>query len=143
MKHKVLVTGGAGYIGSVFLPQILDKGSQVTILDNFMYRQNSLLDVCYHPNLNIIVGDVRNEENLKAEIQKHDIIVPLAAIVGAPACNKDKPLATAVNQTQIKNIAQWASKDQMVLYPVTNSGYGIGQEGIFCTEETPLTPISH
>lgn len=143
MKHKVLVTGGAGYIGSVFVPQLLEKGYSVMVLDNFMYRQNSLLDVCYHPNLKINVGDVRDEKRLKIEIQKHDIIVPLAAIVGAPACDMDKPLATAVNQVQIENIARWVSKDQMVLYPVTNSGYGIGQEGIFCTEETPLNPISH
>jgi nucleoside-diphosphate-sugar epimerase len=143
MRTKVLVTGGAGYIGSVFVPQLLEKGYKVTVLDNFMYRQNSLLDVCYHPNLKINVGDVRDENLLHAEVNQHDIIVPLAAIVGAPACDKDKFLATAVNQTQIDNIAQWISKDQIVLYPVTNSGYGIGQDGIYCTEETPLNPISH
>ena len=143
MHNKVLVTGGAGYIGSVLVPQLLEKDYLVTVLDNFMYRQNSLLDVCYHPNLEINVGDVRDENLLQTELNKHDIIVPLAAIVGAPACDRDKPLATAVNQTQIENIAQWISKDQMVLYPVTNSGYGIGQDGVFCTEETPLNPITH
>ena len=83
MMLNVLVTGGAGYIGSVFVPQLLDTGYKVTVLDNFIYRQNSLLDVCYHPNLNIIVGDVRDKEQLKTVIQKHDILVPLAAIVGA------------------------------------------------------------
>tara|TARA_Y100000816_G_C26108314_1_gene590089 strand:- start:10384 stop:11322 length:939 start_codon:yes stop_codon:yes gene_type:complete len=143
MKQKVLVTGGAGYIGSVFVPQLLAKDYQVTVLDNFMYKQDSLLDICYHPDLNMIVGDVRDAEMFKKEIEKHDIIIPLAAIVGAPACDRDKTLATAINQTQIENIAKWVSKDQMVLYPVTNSGYGIGQDGIFCTEETPLNPISH
>ena len=143
MGNKVLVTGGAGYIGSVFIPQLLEKGYKVTVLDNFMYNQNSLLDVCYHPDLDIVVGDVRNEELLKSEIKKHEIIVPLAAIVGAPACERDQLLAMQVNQIQIENIAQWISKDQMILYPITNSGYGIGQKGIFCTEETPLDPISH
>ena len=143
MQNKVLVTGGAGYIGSVFVSQLLQEGYNVSVLDNFMYHQNSLLDVCYRQNLNIIVGDVRDVKRFKAEIQKHDIIVPLAAIVGAPACDVDQSLATAINQNQIENIAQWVSKDQMVLYPVTNSGYGIGQEGLLCTEETPLSPISH
>jgi len=143
MENKVLVTGGAGYIGSVFVPQLLEKGYKVTVLDNFMYKQNSLLDICYHSDLNIIVGDVRDKKSLKKEIDSHDIIVPLAAIVGAPACDRDKPLASAVNQTQIENIAQWISKDQMVLYPVTNSGYGIGQKEKYCDETTPLNPISH
>ena len=143
MRTKVLVTGGAGYIGSVFAPQLLGQGYQVTVLDNFMYKQDSLLDVCYHPDLDVIVGDVRDEEKLKKEVENHDIIVPLAAIVGAPACDRDKPLATALNQSQIENIAKWVSNDQMVLYPVTNSGYGVGQKGIYCDEETPLNPISH
>ena len=143
MKNKVLVTGGAGYIGSVFVPQLLEKGYQVTVLDNFMYKQNSLLDVCYHPDLDIIKKDVRDKELLKEEVDRHDIIVPLAAIVGAPACDRDKSLATAVNQTQVENIAKWVSKGQKTLYPVTNSGYGIGQKGIYCDETTPLNPISH
>jgi len=143
MKQKVLVTGGAGYIGSVFAPQLLAKGYQVTVFDNFMYKQDSLLDVCYHPDLDVIVGDVRYEERLKKEVEKHDIIVPLAAIVGAPACDRDKRLATELNQTQIENIAKWVSTDQIILYPVTNSGYGVGQKGIYCDEETPLNPISH
>jgi nucleoside-diphosphate-sugar epimerase len=138
-----LVTGGAGYIGSVYVPQLLENGYQVTVLDNFMYKQNSLLNVCYHPDLEIIVVDVRDEETLKKEVARHDIIVPLAAIVGAPACNRDKSLATAVNQTQAENIAKWVSDSQMVLFPVTNSGYGIGQIGIHCDESTPLNPISH
>ena len=142
MSDKVLVTGGAGYIGSVFIPQLLGNGYKVTVLDNFMYKQSSLLDVCYHPSLDIIVGDVRNEKLLEDEVAKHDIIVPLAAIVGAPACDRDKPLATAVNQIQAEEIAKLVSDNQMVLFPVTNSGYGIGQKGIYCDESTPLNPIS-
>ena len=143
MRNKVLVTGGAGYIGSVFVPQLLEKGYQVTVFDNFIFKQSSLLDVCYNPELNIIVGDVRDEKLLRNEVARHDIIVPLAAIVGAPACDKDKSLATAVNQTQAEQIAKWVSSNQMVLFPVTNSGYGIGQDGKQCDETTPLNPISH
>jgi len=143
MKGKVLVTGGAGYIGSVFVPQLLEKGYKVTVLDNFMYKQDSLLDVCYHPDLEIINGDVRDNVMLKKEIEKHDIIVPLAAIVGAPACSKDESLAEAVNLTQVRNIAIWVTTDQMVIFPVTNSGYGIGKKNKYCDETSPLNPISH
>ena len=143
MKRKVLVTGGAGYIGSVFVPELLKRNYQVTILDNFMYRQNSLLDICYDSNLNIIVGDVRNKSVLKNQLKNHDIIIPLAAIVGAPACDKDLNLSKAINQEQIEDIAKWIGKDQFLLYPVTNSGYGIGEKDIYCTEESDLNPISH
>ena len=109
---------------------------RVTVLDNFMYHQNSFLDVCYHTGLKVIKGDIRDKRQLKTLIQKHDILVPLAAIVGAPACEKDLILARDINQVQIENIAKWVSNDQMVLYPVTNSGYGIGQKGIYCDEST-------
>ena len=143
MKRKVLVTGGAGYIGSVFVPELLKRDYQVTIIDNFMYRQNSLLDICYDSNLNIIVGDVRNKSVLKNQLKNHDIIIPLAAIVGAPACDKDLNLSKAINQEQIEDIAKWIGKDQFLLYPVTNSGYGIGEKDIYCTEESDLNPISH
>ena len=140
---NVFVTGGAGYIGSVFVPQLLHRGYKVTVLDNFMYHQNSFLDVCYHPGLKVIKGDIRDKRQLKTLIQTHDILVPLAAIVGAPACEKDLTLARDINQVQIENIAKWVTNDQMVLYPVTNSGYGIGQKGIYCDESTPLNPISY
>ena len=143
MSGKVLVTGGAGYIGSVLIPQLLEAGYKVTVLDNFIYKQNSLLDVCYHPDLEIINGDVRDIDLLKEEVITNDIIIPLAAIVGAQACDKDKILATEVNQTQAENIASWVNNKQMVLFPVTNSGYGIGQDGKYCDETTPLNPISH
>ena len=134
MMLNVFVTGGAGYIGSVFVPQLLHRGYKVTVLDNFMYHQNSFLDVCYHPGLKVIKGDIRDKRQLKTLIQTHDILVPLAAIVGAPACEKDLTLARDINQVQIENIAKWVTNDQMVLYPVTNSGYGIGQKGIYCED---------
>lgn len=140
---KILITGGAGYIGSVLVSELLKNDFHVTVLDNFMYKQNSLLDVCNNPELKIIVDDVRNEKLLKNEVERHDIIIPLAAIVGAPACTKDKSLALSVNQTQAENIANWASSDQMILFPVTNSGYGIGEKNNFCTENSPLNPLSH
>lgn len=140
---KVLVTGGAGYIGSVLTPALIQAGHKVTVLDNFMYNQNSLLDICYSNKLTIIKDDVRNKDIFLKLIQKHDVIIPLAAIVGAPSCDKDKDLATQVNYLQIKMIAENTSRNQIILFPVTNSGYGIGQKGIFCDEKTPLNPISH
>jgi len=143
MADKILVTGGAGYIGSVFVFQLLEKKYKVTVFDNFMYHQNSLLDVSHNPNLDIIVGDVRDNKLLKDKVAAHDIIVPLAAIVGGPACEQDRTLAKAVNQIQVEQIAKWVSNNQIVLFPVTNSGYGIGKKGIYCDETTPLNPISH
>ena len=143
MKTKILLTGGAGYIGSVFVTELLKRKYNVTIYDNFLYKQNSLLDVSHDSNLNIVVGDIRNEKLLKSHVVSNDIIIPLAAIVGAPACDKDLILSKEVNQIQIENIAKWISNDQIVIYPVTNSGYGIGEQGTYCTEDTPLNPISY
>lgn len=140
---KVLVTGGAGYIGSVLTPALIQAGHKVTVLDNFIYNQNSLLDICHSIKLTIIKDDVRNKDIFFKLIQKHDVIIPLAAIVGAPSCDKDKDLATQVNYLQIKMIAENTSLNQIILFPVTNSGYGIGQKGKYCDEKTPLNPISH
>jgi nucleoside-diphosphate-sugar epimerase len=140
---KILVTGGAGYIGSVMVPALLEKGYEVTVLDNFFFKQASLLSVCHYPELTIVSGDVRNETLLAGLISKHDVIIPLAAVVGAPACKKDEQYARELNFVQIRNIAGMVSKDQQLLFPVTNSGYGIGQEGVYCDENTPLNPISH
>ena len=139
---KILVTGGAGYIGSVLVPYLLDQGHEVTVIDNFMYIQNTLLDVCCRKEFNIIRGDVRDRELILNNVKKHDVIIPLAAIVGAPACNKDKNLCKDVNYEAVKAISSYTSSQQMVLFPVTNSGYGIGQKGIYCDETTPLNPIS-
>jgi len=142
-KRKILVTGGAGYIGSVMVPSLLNKGFDVTVLDNFMYKQSSLLDICHNPNLTVKVGDSRDKTLLVNLVNKHDIIIPLAAVVGAPACNKDKKFAEEVNFQHVKTIAESISKNQQILFPVTNSGYGIGQKGIYCDETTPLNPITH
>jgi nucleoside-diphosphate-sugar epimerase len=139
---KVLVTGGAGYIGSILVPTLLEKGYEVTVLDSLMFGQSTLLEQCINPKFNFINGDVRDLNLLKKIVPRFDIIIPLAALVGAPLCKKDEMGTIAINRDAIININKIRSKQQRVIYPTTNSGYGIGQEGIYCTEETPLNPIS-
>jgi len=139
---KILITGGAGYIGSILTPFLLDHGLDVTVLDNISYRQNSLLECCYRENFDFIKGDARDVALLHKIVPQFDIIIPLAAVVGAPACDKDPLLATSVNLDAVVEINRIRSKSQQVLYPTTNSGYGVGEENVFCTEETPLRPIS-
>ena len=139
---KILVTGGAGYIGSVLVPMLLGKGHEVTVLDNFMYKQTSLLDCCYHDKLRIVNGDVRNAELVKELLKTPDAILPLACLTGAPLCAKDPDGAQSINFNAIKNIEETRSKKQVMIFPTTNSGYGVGEKGIFCTEETPLRPVS-
>jgi len=140
--HSVLVTGGAGYLGSILVPQLLELGHRVTVLDNFMWNQLPLAHVCANPNLEIVRGDVRDYECLMQLAVKADVIIPLAALVGAPLCARDPETAEAVNCNAIVAMLRQLSKDQRVLYPTTNSGYGIGEPGKACTEETPLRPIS-
>jgi nucleoside-diphosphate-sugar epimerase len=139
---KVLVTGGAGYIGSILVPELLSNGYDVTVIDNFMYRQTSLLDVCHQKSLTIINGDVRDKNLITKYLKNVDIILPLACIVGAPACDKDPVAAQTTNYDAIKMILELRGKSQNIIFPTTNSGYGIGQKGIYCTEETPLMPLS-
>ena len=139
---KILITGGAGYLGSILVPALLHRGYQVTVIDNFMYRQNSLAACCVDPNFKVIKADVRDKDLLEDEYAKHDLIIPLAAIVGAPACKMRPDEATAINLGAVKHLVDHVSREQMVLYPVTNSGYGIGEPNAMCTEESPLQPIS-
>jgi nucleoside-diphosphate-sugar epimerase len=139
---KVLVTGGAGYIGSILVPTLLEKGYEVTVLDTLMFGQSTLLEQCINPKFSFINGDVRDLNLLKKIIPHFDVIIPLAALVGAPLCKKDEMGTIAINRDAIININKIRSKQQRVIYPTTNSGYGIGQDGIYCTEETPLNPIS-
>lgn len=139
---KVLVTGGAGYIGSVMVPELLKRGHRVTVVDSFMYNQTSLLDVCHDENLTIFRSDVRNPDLMKKLVKDADVLMPLACLVGAPLCDQ-KPLeARSINLEAVKMLVDLSGKDQMVISPTTNSGYGIGRDGIHCTEETPLRPVS-
>lgn len=142
MPTKVLVTGGAGYLGSVLVPRLLREGFHVTVLESFLFGQNSLMDACAFDGFRAIRGDCRDERTLKEALQGQDVIIPLAALVGAPLCNQDQTGALSTNQTSVELLCRLAAKTQMILYPTTNSGYGVGEKGKFCTEETPLRPIS-
>lgn len=142
MMEKVLITGGAGYIGSILVPRLLSEGYQVTVIDNFMYGQDSLLDCCVNENLKIVRDDTRSSKALQKEIKDKDWIVPLACLTGAPICEKDPFAARSIIFNAIEHLLFLRKKGQKILYPTTNSGYGIGQNGIECTEETPLRPIS-
>jgi len=139
---KILVTGAAGYIGSVLVPILLQKGHEVIAVDNFMYKQTSLLECCHFDKFTLINEDVRNAVLIEQQLKKVDAILPLACLTGAPLCDKDPITARAVNFEAIKTILAKRSPDQMVIFPTTNSGYGVGEEGIHCTEETPLRPVS-
>lgn len=139
---KVLITGGAGYIGSVLTPTLLERGYEVTVVDNFMFRQNSLADCCRYDTFDVVRGDCRDESLMKDLIKDADVIIPLAALVGAPLCNQDKIATVTTNRDAIQMLCRLASKEQRFLVPITNSGYGIGEKGKFCTEESPLNPIS-
>lgn len=139
---RILITGGAGYIGSVLAPTLLANGYEVTVVDNFMFRQNSLADCCQYDGFEVVRGDCRDEYFMKDLVAKADIIIPLAALVGAPLCDRDKIATQTTNQDAVAMLCRLASKDQRIMIPTTNSGYGIGEPGKFCTEETPLRPIS-
>lgn len=139
---RILITGGAGYLGSVLSPTLLSKGYEVTVLDSFMYHQNSLTDCCQYDNFHIVRGDGRDENLMKTLVAKADVVIPLAALVGAPLCDRDRVGAQTTNTGAVEMLCRLLSKDQRVLFPTTNSGYGIGEQGKYCTEETPLRPIS-
>jgi nucleoside-diphosphate-sugar epimerase len=141
-KFSVLVTGGAGYLGSILVPELLAAGHRVTVLDNFMYSQNSLAHLCANPDFEVVNGDARAEETLSPLLRQADIVIPLAALVGAPLCKKDPIAATTTNRDAIATLCKMLAPDQRIVMPITNSGYGVGEAGKFCTEETPLRPVS-
>jgi nucleoside-diphosphate-sugar epimerase len=140
--YSILVTGGAGYLGSVLVPELLAAGHRVTVLDNFMYHQNSLAHVCANPAFDVVNGDARSAEILKALVAKADIVLPLAALVGAPLCKKDPLAATSTNRDAVATLSKIMSAQQRMIMPITNSGYGVGEQGKYCTEDSPLRPIS-
>jgi len=140
--QKVLVTGGAGYLGSTLVPALLDRGFAVTVVDNFLFGQDSLAAVCHHQHFSIVRGDVRDRAVMAPLVKNADIIIPLAALVGAPMCDRVPLAATSTNKQAIVDMLGNVSRAQRVLLPITNSGYGVGEAGKFCTEETPLRPVS-
>jgi nucleoside-diphosphate-sugar epimerase len=139
---RVLVTGGAGYIGSTLIPDLLSNNYHVTVVDNFMYKQTSLASSVKHKNLSLVFGDVRDESLMKSVVLKADIVIPLAAIVGAPACDKDPITAQAINKDSILWLLKQLSPAQQIIMPTTNSAYGSGDKNNFCDEESPLNPLS-
>jgi nucleoside-diphosphate-sugar epimerase len=141
-KMKILVTGGAGYIGSILVPRLLEQGNEIIVIDNFIYNQTSLLDCCHDKKLKIIRGDARDKRLISKHIVGSDIIIPLACITGAPACDKKPIEAKTTNLDAVKLILSIREKNQKIIFPTTNSGYGIGWKGIHCTEKSPLRPLS-
>jgi nucleoside-diphosphate-sugar epimerase len=139
---KILITGGAGYLGSVLTPTLLALGHEVTVVDNFLFRQNTLADCCHYATFQVVRGDCRNEALMKQLVAKADVIIPLAALVGAPLCDRDPVAARTTNFEAVAMLCRIVSPAQRIIMPVTNSGYGVGEKGKHCTEETPLRPIS-
>ncbi len=142
MSKRVLITGGAGYLGSILCEHLLGCGYHVTVIDNLMYGQHSLLQFCENKKFNFLFGDARNEELIKSALKTADVIVPLASVVGAPACARSPWDAESINLEAIRMLNRLRSSEQLVIYPTTNSGYGSKSGDVYCTEETPLEPIS-
>ncbi len=138
----ILVTGGAGYIGSVLVPELLAMGHKVTVVDSFIYKQDSLLDCCRYDTFEIVNGDCRNEDLMRRVTDGKEFILPLAAIVGFPACSRDETAASSTNLGAIELLLRLRQKGQKIIFPCTNSGYGLGQGQSYCTEESPIAPIS-
>lgn len=142
MSVRILITGGAGYVGSVLTERALAAGHHVTVLDNLMYRQRSLLPFCHQSEFEFVFGDARDEATVKPLLARSDVLIPLAALVGAPLCDRDPRAARSTNLEAVQMLNRLRSPQQRVIYPNTNSGYGVQTGESFCTEETPLTPIS-
>lgn len=139
---NILVTGGSGYIGSLLTIELIKLGHHVTVVDNLMFKQNSLGEINNKKNFKLIVGDVRDHSLMKSIVKNFDIIIPLAALVGAPICDLRPTETVEINEESIKFMSKLLSNSQMVIMPVSNSGYGIGKPNEICTEETALNPIS-
>tara|TARA_S200000501_G_scaffold361916_1_gene390763 strand:- start:582 stop:1520 length:939 start_codon:yes stop_codon:yes gene_type:complete len=139
---KILITGGAGYIGSMLCTKLVETGYQVTVVDLLKYDKSSLNHLYFYKNFKLIIEDIRNESLMKKLIKKHDYIIPLAALVGAPLCEKFKKDAISTNLNSIKTLCKLVTKKNKIIYLTTNSGYGIGEKNKYCDENSPLKPIS-
>ncbi|WP_277057847.1 NAD-dependent epimerase/dehydratase family protein [Trichlorobacter lovleyi] len=142
MKKHVFITGGAGYLGSILCEHLLDKGYRVTVLDSLMYGEQNLNHLCANPDFDFHRGDARDEKLVGALIRDADVLIPLAAIVGAPACDLDPLMASSTNRDAIAMLCRIRRPEQLIIYPTTNSGYGTKTGDVFCTEESSLDPIS-
>ncbi len=138
----ILVTGGAGYLGSTMVPALLAQGHRVTVLDSFQFGENSLAAACADPGFEAVRGDARQADTLRPLLAQADAVIPLAALVGAPLCDRDQVGAVTINRDAIATLAEMMSPAQRLLIPISNSGYGIGEPGKFCTEDSPLRPVS-
>ena len=142
MKKKILITGAAGYIGSYLATKLVLQGHKVTAIDKFMFEKNALSHLLLFDNFKIVHGDVRNKKMIKEYLRQNEFIIPLAALVGAPLCKKFPKMTKEVNFDSIKYMISNLKKDQKIIYPNTNSGYGIGEKNAYCDEKSPLNPIS-
>src|SRR5438132_2803907 len=139
---RILVTGGAGYIGSVLTGQLLGAEHTVTVVDSLVHGVHGLYQYCGVSGFDFVFGDVRDERVMKPLVAAHDALIPLAAIVGMPACDRDPMNAQSTNYDAIALLQRLRSPQQPVIYPCTNSGYGTKSGSVYCTEETPLEPVS-
>jgi nucleoside-diphosphate-sugar epimerase len=140
---KILITGAAGYIGSMLCTELIKLGHDIIGIDKITYNKSSLNHLFFYKNFKFIKADVSKKNILKFYLNKVNFVIPLAALVGAPLCEKNKKLATQVNLNQIKNILSLIKKNQKIIYLNSNSGYGVGEKNKFCDENSPLNPISH
>ena len=140
--HENTGNGWCGYIGSKLLGRLLGEGHEVTCIDNFMYGASSIMHLVENKNLTIIPGDARDKSVVEPVAQKADCLIPLACLTGAPLSNKDKVAAVTTNRDAVVMLNKLSSNDQLIIYPCTNSGYGIGESGKYCTEDSPLNPLS-
>lgn len=142
MSATVLITGAAGYIGSVLCGRLLERGFRVVALDNLLYGEPSLFPYCAHPRFEFVLGDARDESLVKPWVAKADVMIPLAALVGVGACLKDPVAARTINYEAVRMLDAMRSPTQLLIYPNTNSGHGASSGEVYCTEETHLQPIS-
>lgn len=142
MKKRILITGAGGYIGSFLTTKLVMLGHEVTAIDKFMFEKNSLSHLLLNDNFKIVYGDVRDKKLIKKYLGQNEFIIPLAALVGAPLCKKFPKMAKEVNFDSIKYMIANLKKNQKIIYPNTNSGYGISKKNTYCDENSPLNPIS-